>query len=130
MDLFSSFDQSMVTDAYDGVGQQPYDYHDYYSEGGSLVAYNDNHDAFGYHGANDFCVPDYASVDNGNAHCLLCEADPLMHAHHYHCHPLLFGEDGRPLVHVNGYFRDDGTYVEEHFRTAPDGNPFNNFSTK
>jgi len=32
------------------------------------------------------------------------------------------------LVWVRGYFRKDGTYVRPHFRTAPDGNPFNNFS--
>ena len=31
-------------------------------------------------------------------------------------------------VHVNGYFRRDGTYVQPHYRTAPDGNPFNNWS--
>ncbi len=39
-------------------------------------------------------------------------------------------------VRVNGYWRDsnsDGfkdTYVSPHFRSRPDGNPFNNWSTK
>ena len=31
-------------------------------------------------------------------------------------------------VNVQGYFRSDGTYVKPHTRTAPDGNPFNNYS--
>ncbi|WP_211219513.1 hypothetical protein [Desulfovibrio aminophilus] len=33
-------------------------------------------------------------------------------------------------VHVNGYYRKDGTYVQPHMRSAPDGNPYNNWSTK
>ena len=32
------------------------------------------------------------------------------------------------LVSVRGYTRRDGTYVRPHFRTHPDGNPYNNFS--
>ena len=31
-------------------------------------------------------------------------------------------------VYVRGYYRSDGTYVKPHYRTAPDGNPFNNYS--
>lgn len=31
-------------------------------------------------------------------------------------------------VHVNGYYRKDGTYVSPHFRSNPDGNPTNNWS--
>ncbi len=31
-------------------------------------------------------------------------------------------------VYVNGYFRKDGTYVQSHQRTSPDGNPYNNYS--
>lgn len=73
---------------------------------------------------------DTGLVDHGNAHCILCEVDPLIHAHSYHAHPLIFGADGRPLVHVDGYTRSDGTYVEEYYRTLPDGNPYNNLSTK
>jgi hypothetical protein len=33
-------------------------------------------------------------------------------------------------VSVRGYFRKDGTYVAPHFRSAPDGNFYNNWSTK
>jgi hypothetical protein len=33
-------------------------------------------------------------------------------------------------VQVQGYFRKDGTYVEPYMRSAPDSNPYNNFSTK
>ena len=31
---------------------------------------------------------------------------------------------------VRGYYRKDGTYVQPHYRSKPDGNPFNNWSTK
>lgn len=31
-------------------------------------------------------------------------------------------------VYVNGYFRKDGTYVQPHYRSNPDGNPYNNWS--
>ena len=33
-------------------------------------------------------------------------------------------------VRVKGYFRSDGTYVPGHYRSAPDGNPWNNYSTR
>ena len=33
-------------------------------------------------------------------------------------------------VHVRGYVRKDGTYVAPHYRSAPDGNFQNNWSTK
>ena len=32
-------------------------------------------------------------------------------------------------VHVDGYHRNDGTYVQPHHRTAPDNNPYNNYSS-
>lgn len=32
-------------------------------------------------------------------------------------------------TYVNGYFRSDGTYVQPHFRSDPDGNFYNNYST-
>jgi hypothetical protein len=31
-------------------------------------------------------------------------------------------------VHVNGYYRKDGTYVQPYVRSSPDGNPYNNYS--
>lgn len=31
-------------------------------------------------------------------------------------------------VHVRGYTRKDGTNVQPHWRSAPDGNPYNNYS--
>ena len=31
---------------------------------------------------------------------------------------------------VNGYYRQDGTYVQPHFRSSPDRNPYNNWSVK
>jgi len=30
--------------------------------------------------------------------------------------------------YVHGYFRGNGTYVEPHWRSNPDGNPYNNWS--
>jgi len=33
-------------------------------------------------------------------------------------------------VRVRGYYRKDGTYVQPHYRSAPDGSPYNNWSTK
>lgn len=33
-------------------------------------------------------------------------------------------------VQVDGYWRKDGTYVEPHYRSSPDGNTLNNYSTK
>jgi hypothetical protein len=29
-------------------------------------------------------------------------------------------------VRVDGYYRRDGTYVQPHYRTSPDSNPYNN----
>lgn len=37
-----------------------------------------------------------------------------------------FGQDQM----VNGYTRSNGTYVEPYHRTAPDANPYNNYSTE
>jgi hypothetical protein len=31
-------------------------------------------------------------------------------------------------VRVRGYFRKNGTYVQPHYRSLPDGNPYNNYS--
>lgn len=31
-------------------------------------------------------------------------------------------------VHVKGYYRKDGTYVQPHYRSSPDGDPYNNYS--
>jgi hypothetical protein len=33
-------------------------------------------------------------------------------------------------TYVRGYTRRDGTYVRPHMRSAPDGNSYNNWSTK
>jgi len=33
-------------------------------------------------------------------------------------------------VYVNGYYKSNGTYVQPHYRSAPDGNFNNNWSTK
>lgn len=33
-------------------------------------------------------------------------------------------------TYVNGYTRKDGTHVQGHYRTRPDSNPYNNYSTE
>ena len=33
-------------------------------------------------------------------------------------------------TYVRGHYRRDGTYVQPHYRSAPDGNPYNNWSTR
>src|SRR3954453_2118311 len=33
-------------------------------------------------------------------------------------------------VYVHGYTTKSGTYVAPHYRSSPDSNPFNNYSTK
>lgn len=121
MNVFDQFDHNMY-------GNDDYMQHD---DGGYI------HDGLGHYDAHLqpldaglMAGHNAALVDHGNAHCILCEVDPLVHAHNYHAHPLIFGDDGRPLVHVDGYTRSDGTYVEEHYRTLPDGNPYNNLSFK
>ena len=38
------------------------------------------------------------------------------------------GSEGK-RVYIRGYYRSDGTYVRPHYRTVPDSNPLNNYST-
>jgi hypothetical protein len=45
---------------------------------------------------------------------------------------LLFGAVATAVqadVSVNGYYRSSGTYVAPHYRSNPDGNFYNNWST-
>jgi len=39
-----------------------------------------------------------------------------------------FNSSANALVSVDGYYKGNGTFVAPHFRTSPDGNPYNNFS--
>ena len=39
-----------------------------------------------------------------------------------------FASTASAYVSVNGYWKNNGKYVMPHIRTAPDGNPYNNFS--
>lgn len=32
--------------------------------------------------------------------------------------------------YVHGYYRQNGTYVEPHYQTPPNGNPYDNYSTR
>ncbi len=40
----------------------------------------------------------------------------------------LYGCRNENDVHVNGYYRKDGTYVRSHYRTSPDVTTANNYS--
>ena len=42
--------------------------------------------------------------------------------------PLFVLDDANARVRVEGYYRKDGTYVRPHYRSNPDGNPYNNWS--
>jgi hypothetical protein len=42
----------------------------------------------------------------------------------------LVGEAAAAQVRVRGYFKKDGTYVAPHYRSSPDGNFWNNWTTK
>lgn len=33
-------------------------------------------------------------------------------------------------VYTRGYYRSNGTYVQPHYSTRPDGNTFNNYGTR
>jgi len=41
---------------------------------------------------------------------------------------ILMSMNASALVHVNGYYKSNGTYVAPHYRTNPDGIKWNNFS--
>ncbi|TAK79249.1 MAG: hypothetical protein EPO11_00415 [Gammaproteobacteria bacterium] len=43
---------------------------------------------------------------------------------------LLFSISTFADVSVNGYYRKDGTYVQPHYRSNPNGNTSDNWSTK
>ena len=40
----------------------------------------------------------------------------------------LFSSNASAYVYVDGYWRNNGTYVQPHIRTEPDGFCWNNFS--
>lgn len=37
-------------------------------------------------------------------------------------------QTGNAQVYVSGYFKSNGTYVAPYFKSAPDGNPYNNYT--
>lgn len=43
---------------------------------------------------------------------------------------LMFALPAQASDYVQGYTRRDGTYVQPHFKTAPDNNAWNNYSTR
>ena len=43
---------------------------------------------------------------------------------------LLFSLAAFADTHVNGYYKKNGTYVEPHYRSSPNGTTLDNFSTK
>jgi hypothetical protein len=43
---------------------------------------------------------------------------------------LIFANVAFAQVHVRGYYNSNGTYVQPHYRSSPDRNPYNNWSTQ
>lgn len=43
---------------------------------------------------------------------------------------VLLSPDLTAQVHVKGYWRKNGTYVAPHYRSSPNGNPYDNYSTR
>lgn len=90
----------------------------------------DNHEYIDDHGMVHPIVDSHSYDDDGNFNEILNHHDPLAHSGDYHCHHFfLHNPSINPhYVHVNGYFRGDGTYVQDHLRTMPDGIEENNIS--
>jgi hypothetical protein len=42
----------------------------------------------------------------------------------------MFATPASADTYVNGYFKNDGTYVQPHYRTNPDSNSYNNYSAQ
>lgn len=68
-------------------------------------------------GSNYMIVTDVTGFNEG-----VFGLDPLSQSSHYQC-PTFPG-----MTHVDSYFRSDGTLVNAHWRTKPDGIITNNFS--
>lgn len=145
MDFFNNFDQQMNGNNFndnsqmyqdDGSNYQQHDTH--YQDMGhatgmehSILNIGDTTPVDGYN--HDLVYVDNGNMyyDVGNAHEMINYSDPLIHSGEYHCAPLhLHAVDlaNQPLVHVDGYVKDDGTYVHEHLRTAPNGIKEDNIS--
>lgn len=43
---------------------------------------------------------------------------------------VFFGLQAMSDVYVEGYYRKNGTYVQPHYRSNADSNPWNNYSTQ
>lgn len=93
--------------------------------------------------------PDGLLLAPGEPHPLsqcMAHSDPLVHAHAYRFEPYTVSCDdpclvdtdgdgrpdatcwGTPVVEVDGYVREDGTYVRGHYRTMPDNMTANNLN--
>lgn len=143
MDFFNNFDQQINGNNFndnsqtmyqdDGNSYQQHDmYHQYmgHSTGmehniGNIIPVDGNNQALVY--MDNGHMP----YNMGNVHEMISYSDPLIHSSEYQCTPLhLHALDlsSQPLVHVDGYVKDDGTYVHDHFRTAPNGIKEDNLS--
>lgn len=139
----------MIDDSINLIGGPNYDEHvaSHYSHGGhgdhhAIGLYDDNSNDFhpiGFHNEDSGTMValdheggmHFAGGEHwlGNIDSMLSHSDPLIHAQDYHCHHLDIGDNINPhLVHVNSYMKSDGSIVDCHFRTAPDGILENNLS--
>ena len=126
-DMFDSFDSDF------GDGYQANEHNDVVDNDGTYLLVGSKTGVVPHVHADDMShvcyANDYFSA-LGNSHELLAMQNPLAHAHEYHCNPfdITGGAVNPELVYVDGYTRSDGTFVESHFRTAPDGVEENNIS--
>ena len=127
------FDHHGGVDGFDPHGGvEGFDHHggiDHHHPVAFWDGHGDDHAYIDDHGMTHL-LPDHSYDDDGNINEILSHHDPLLHSANYHCHPFYFHIPGvNPhLVHVQGYFRSDGTFVHDHLRTMPDGIEENNIS--
>jgi hypothetical protein len=132
----SEFNLAPVSDSFD---------HDF-GQSNELVVHDTHHDVGNLH---DSLVGQNGISTYDGSNDFMDYQDPLKHAYKHQFQPLIMDLSNTHFVnphHVDGYFRNDGTYVEGYYRDGdgnpaidrpveqgggyirsnPDGNPFNN----
>jgi hypothetical protein len=135
----SEYNQQHVSNSFD---------HDFGQSNNHLVVH-DHHNANIHHHEITSLSHHHGLGTYDSSNDFLDFQDPLKHAYKHQFQPLTLDLGNTHFVnphHVNGYFRNDGTYVEGYFRDGdgntaidrpaeqgggyissnPDGNPFNN----
>ena len=112
-------DSSSVPDSFDKDYSASFSDHNYHH---NVSIFHHSHGDGALHPVSN--VHDFGIDPTANAHNIFQYDDPLKHAHEMNYKPLQLQTDHFHFVdphHVNGYFRQDGTYVKGYFRDG-DGN--------